>query len=93
MSDVMGASKLGDILDTIADRAPRLRAAGVRRVLVLDIEIELDAPADTATPASVLAAITDEDTATGNPLDDPATFGRKDRTPGFDISDMPPDDE
>jgi hypothetical protein len=83
-------SVISDVLDAVIARAEMLRTRGVRVVQVDGFRIELDPPEPAITPAMVAEAIaSQEQTDEIDPLDDPATFGRKSGTPGFDISDTP----
>lgn len=72
------AAELARVLDVLARKAPSLRAAGVRQVVVDGIHIEL-VPADTVAPKS------DEvPPPRVKDLDDPVTYGRTDGTvPGL----------
>lgn len=69
-----------DWLTLIADRAPQLREAGVLELTVDGVTVRL-APYEPppAQPRREEAAVEDPD-----PLNDPATFGRIGRAPGFD---------
>jgi hypothetical protein len=62
------------LLDLIIDRAPKLREVGVTRVAIEGASFDL-------APTEPAAAIADDDgdilDEELNPLDDPATFGRR----------------
>lgn len=74
----MAAKSLAETLTLIAEKAPALRAAGVRVIDVDDVHVEL-APADP--PEANADAKSDEDEDDLDPLDDPRTFGRKKTVP------------
>lgn len=78
-----------ELLDLIISRAPQLRTAGVRMVQLMG-EDHVSFSMEPPEPAPPVGARTDEDEQPEpeDPLDDPATFGRKRGTPGFDISDL-----
>jgi hypothetical protein len=83
---------LAELFDLVIDRAPLLRANGVRCLQLHALRIEIDAvevrPVFTA---AHLDSEPEEDSS--DPLFDPATFGRKSGVPGFDITDDVTDDE
>lgn len=64
-------SEAAELLELIAERAPKLRAAGIRgRVSLGDVSFELDAAA-----ADTTGDQTAEEDEIDDPLKDPATFG------------------
>lgn len=73
-----------DFLALVAERAAELRAAGVRKLELADMRLELDPydgppPAATRDPQTVEIVSDDSD-----PLNDPATFAMRDGSiPGF----------
>lgn len=78
-ADVISKDAAAELLDLIADRAPKLRAAGIQRVALDGFEAEL-------APAEPEAADDDprlaEEEQDRGVLDDPATFGRRTGVPG-----------
>lgn len=83
---------ISDVLDAVIARAEKLRTVGVRVVQLDGFRVELDPAEPAITPAMVADAIAAQEQADeSDPLDDPATFGRKSGTPGFDIGADPPD--
>lgn len=72
---------LKETLETLAEHAPRLRAAGVRTLKVGDLSVTL------APPDPPLVDDDDDDDAS-SPLDDPATFGRLSGVPGYQREEM-----
>lgn len=58
-----------DLLDTIIEYAPKLRAAGVQEVSIEGASFKLGAPETASEPA------TEEEEDELDPLKDPATFG------------------
>ena len=72
-------------LDYIAEKAKALRAAGVRKLVIDGLTLELDPPdsPELAPDKATYSSLTDLPDA--DPLNDPATFGRRDGSvPGFD---------
>lgn len=76
-----------DVIDLIVERAPRLRSAGVRNLEFdfdgCSVKLAIDPP-EPLPP--VLTSVSDEQREPTDPLYDPATFGRKSGTPGFDLA-------
>lgn len=74
-----------DWLQLIAERAKELRAAGVRKLEMPELRLELDA----WEPEPMAARDSDKDRTVviegdSDPFNDPATFGRRDGSlPGF----------
>lgn len=74
----MTKTTLADTLSLIAERAPALRAAGVRVVDVENVHFELDPPEP---PEPKLLPDADQDEDEVAPLDDPMTYGRRKTVP------------
>ena len=86
--------KAADLFDLIIEKAPRLRAAGVRMVELDGLRVEIDPSyAEAAPTASRYADDDSDDELEPEPLDDPATFGQRDHVPGFDLSEIDDDDD
>jgi hypothetical protein len=81
-----------DLLDLVIDRAPRLRASGVRCVQIDGLRVELD-PVEVAPVFQTISLGSEPEEQDIDPLFDPATYGRKSGTPGFDISDESTSDD
>lgn len=80
---VLVPSNLDQALKVIAQRAPALRAAGIRKATVNPdggIQIELDPPEPEPLPPEEIAR---RDRAARNPLHDPAMYNRSDGVPGL----------
>lgn len=75
----MTTKDLAAQLDLVIDRAPALRRAGVARVALGELELEL-APHVEAGEAQPATPVVEEP---ADPLDDPMTFGRRTGVPGF----------
>ncbi len=74
-------TEAAELIDLIAERAPKLRDAGVRRLRLEDLELEL------APPEVEVAGDADDDEdeqqrEPRHPFYDPATFGRRRGVPG-----------
>ncbi len=82
----------GELMTLIVERAPALRAAGVRELQIGDFKVLLELPElGAATGASAPAETTELET--DDPLNDPMTFGRKTSVPGFERHRDENDDE
>ena len=69
------------LLTLLAERAPGLREAGITLLKFGDVELHMEHAEPAAPPeAKGYRADKPED---DDPLNDPATFGRTDRAPGF----------
>lgn len=69
------------LLTLLAERAPALRSAGITLLKFADVELHMEhaEPAAVTEVRSYRVDKSDDD----DPLNDPATFGRTDRAPGF----------
>ena len=74
---------LAERLTVIAEHAPKLRVAGVQSLTIDGIALVLAPPDDPA-------PLKDEESELVDPANDPLTYGRTGKVPGFDRpSDLP----
>lgn len=79
--------EMADLLDLVAERAPKLRELGVLAVDVGALRIELAPLVSDEMPDSETAdeiAAREEEKHRANPWNDPDTFGRRTGVPGHD---------
>lgn len=89
MGELIDMAQIATLLDLVAAKARELRSAGVRQLELPNlIRIELDAP--DAGPLVEARGVVEMNVAgdedLSDPLNDPATFGRRDgKLPGFQL--------
>ena len=81
-----------ELIDLVVAKAPQLRKAGVASLDIAGVlTVGLTAYEPEPLPPLPLVGEPDAKPEPEDPLDDPATYGRTESVPGFDVSDTDDD--